>query len=89
LVLIFSVGSFYFLFYLMSMFQIFETFGYFLEMTSFPLFHIANVLFALVTFPIESFFYFIKTDYTEAKEKIERSKKKREKRRFTKGLDAS
>jgi hypothetical protein len=72
LVIILSVVSFYVFFYLMSLFQIFETFGYYNEMTSFPLFHISNVLFILMTFPLESFFYFIKTDFTEAKEKIER-----------------
>jgi hypothetical protein len=54
---------------------------------TYPLFHACNILFVLITFPVETFFTFVKTDITESKEKRIRQERKIQKRRFTKGLD--
>ena len=63
--------SYYAIYYLMNMFLVFETFGYFNETLTFPLFHSCNMFFALMPIPIEAFFFYVKKYHTEEKEKIE------------------
>mmetsp|Transcript_29097 Transcript_29097/g.21639 ORF Transcript_29097/g.21639 Transcript_29097/m.21639 type:complete len:144 (+) Transcript_29097:1177-1608(+) len=50
-----SMISFYVIFYLMNLIWVFEIYGYFWEMLSFPIFHIWNLFSLLVIFPFCSF----------------------------------
>jgi hypothetical protein len=58
-------------------------------MISYPTYGFNLGVFFLTTFPVDSFFYFLKVRAHQKEEEAEKQHKKDEKKKFVKGLDPS
>jgi magnesium-transporting ATPase (P-type) len=82
-----SIASYFAVVFLFNLLEISSLYGIFFESIAFPVYFITVVFFLFLTFPLDSFLYFINTAITEGRERVEKERLIKEKRQFTKGLD--
>jgi magnesium-transporting ATPase (P-type) len=89
LIIILSVSFFFIAFYICSFVGLPILDGMFAEIISFPIFIYITFYFVLFAFPTDGFIHFMAKWQKERELQVEKEEKRRKKKKFTKGLDAT